>query len=233
MSELGPDIQALLDAAREGDAPTAADRARVKQALVTQLGAGAFAAQVPMTQAARPWLRLGAGAAAVGVALLAGLLVRQQLADRASVTPAPVHVAPETTNVATKSAAPLPVEALDPPSVPVESLRSVAPQPAPQIKAAPLAAASEESTLEKELALLRDAKSALDRGDADKALAALDEHAKTYPNGVLTEERGATRVLALCAAGRTGEARLSAQDFLAKYPRSPSAARVRGSCGAP
>jgi len=42
-----------------------------------------------------------------------------------------------------------------------------------------------------------------------------------------------TRVLALCAAGKTSDARAAAQDFLAKYPRSPSAPRIRASCGAP
>jgi outer membrane protein assembly factor BamD (BamD/ComL family) len=103
------------------------------------------------------------------------------------------------------------------------------------VQAQPVAklAPSEESTLEKELLLLRDAKSALDRGDSAKALSVLDQHEKTYPDGVLAEERGATRVLALCAAGRTQDAKLSARDFLAKYPRSPSAVRVRASCGAP
>jgi hypothetical protein len=223
MSELGPDIQALLDAARDAHDPTAADRARVKQGLVNQLGAGAFATQVPMGPSARPWLRFGAGAAAVGLAIVAGLMLRP-----ATPSANPPPPAPQVTSVTPLSAPQTPV-VLDPPSVPVESLHAVPVQAQPVAKLAP----SEESTLEKELLLLRDAKSALDRGDSAKALSVLDQHEKTYPDGVLAEERGATRVLALCAAGRTQDAKLSARDFLAKYPRSPSAVRVRASCGAP
>jgi hypothetical protein len=52
-----------------------------------------------------------------------------------------------------------------------------------------------------------------------------------FPSGALAEERDASRVLALCAAGRAAEARVIATDFLAKHPRSPAASRVRASCG--
>ena len=142
--------------------------------------------------------------------------------------PPPVALEPEPTKLATGTqAAPL-----DPPSIPVESLHAV-PQAQPQSTIAKAAPAADESTLERELLLLKQAKSALDQGDADKALGVLDQHEKTFPSGVLAEERGATRVLALCAAGRTAEAKSSAKDFLARYPRSPSAVRVRASCGAP
>ena len=52
----------------------------------------------------------------------------------------------------------------------------------------------------------------------------------TLWGGVLREEQRAARILALCAAGRTGEAKAEAQRFLAESPRSPMAERVRSSC---
>jgi RNA polymerase sigma-70 factor (ECF subfamily) len=78
---------------------------------------------------------------------------------------------------------------------------------------------------------LREGVSALHAGDAARALAAFDEHARLYPNGFLSEERAGERVLALCDLGRTAEAGAAASAFLAQHPRSPLAARVRSSCG--
>lgn len=81
-----------------------------------------------------------------------------------------------------------------------------------------------------EIALMRDAQGALARGDSALALAKVAEHARKFPRGSLTQEREGTRVLALCAAGRTAEARTSGKAFLASYGRSPLAERVRNSC---
>lgn len=224
MSTLGPDERALVDAARDAYAPTAEDRERVKQALAGELGPNAFGVRVPAASPVRPWWHLAAGAAALGVAVAGGLSL--YAARTPSPKPPAVAVVPQATR-AVPHEAPVqpPGEILDPPAVPVESLRTV-PATHDTAKTAP----AQESTLEKELVLLRRAKAALDRGDPGEALALLDRHEKTYPNGILAEERGATRVLALCSAGRTREAKTSASDFLAKYPHSPSAVRVRGSC---
>ena len=70
-SKLGPDARSILDAGRDGDNPTSADRARVKRALMrtiaasTALGAtsAAGAAGAPGSAGAA-----GAGAAVVGIA---------------------------------------------------------------------------------------------------------------------------------------------------------------------
>lgn len=224
MSRLGPEERALVDAARDAYAPTADDRERVKQALAGELGPEAFGVRVPAPSPARPWWHLAAGAVAVGLAVAGGLVLHGTRAPgpkppTATVAPQATHALPQPAPVQP------PGEILDPPAVPVESLRTV-PATHDTAKSAPAV----ESTLERELVLLRRAKAAVDRGDADEALALLDRHEKTYPNGILAEERGATRVLALCSAGRTREAKTSASDFLAKYPHSPSAVRVRGSC---
>ena len=49
--------------------------------------------------------------------------------------------------------------------------------------------ASPSSTLDQEIALLRRAESALRRGDLDVSQRALDEHARTFPAGLLVRER--------------------------------------------
>jgi hypothetical protein len=86
------------------------------------------------------------------------------------------------------------------------------------------------SGLDVELALLRDAHTALRDGDGAGALALLREHARRFPAGALSEERDAARVLALCKVGRVAEARDVASRFLREHPRSPQASRVARAC---
>jgi hypothetical protein len=232
MNELHPDTRALLDAARDAHDPTLDDRARIREKLTARLGAAAFATTVVAATSSTPRAaaRWGFGAAAVGIAALAIWAL-----SRGSDPPAPrVPIASMVSAATAQAAPPFPVPAtidLDPAPVPVESLH-VAAAPTAEKRTAPASTVEQTSTLEVELALLRGAKKALDDGDATRALSLLDEHQRRFPAGVLVEERAATRVLALCAAGRTAEARSSATDFLARYPRSPSAPRVRASCGA-
>jgi hypothetical protein len=98
-------------------------------------------------------------------------------------------------------------------------------------KSGPQSTASRD-TLAQELALLRSARAALDRGAAADALVALDLHTVRYPTGTLRQERLLTRVLALCALGRQPEARASAQQLATIAPSSPHLARLRTSCAA-
>jgi hypothetical protein len=86
-------------------------------------------------------------------------------------------------------------------------------------------------TVGAETRLLRRADEALRSGQPAMALDLLDEHARTFPQGVLAEERSAERVTTLCALGRTGEARAEAERFLTTTPDSPLASQVRASCG--
>jgi len=78
--------------------------------------------------------------------------------------------------------------------------------------------------------LLEAAQRELASGRAASALSLLDEHARRFPAGALSEERIAARVLSLCALGRHEAARQSANAFLAASPRSPLIPRLRGSC---
>jgi hypothetical protein len=100
-------------------------------------------------------------------------------------------------------------------------------QPAP-VRDAP---APTRGALAEETRLLREADAATRAGEPARALSLLAEHARRFPQGVLAEERDVERLLALCAAGRTEEARTAAAELLQTRPRSPLAGRVRGSCG--
>jgi outer membrane protein assembly factor BamD (BamD/ComL family) len=88
------------------------------------------------------------------------------------------------------------------------------------------------SALDAEIALLRDARSALHGGDAAGALSLLDAHDRLYPAGALGEDAAAERIYALCALGQTSQARALAARFLAAHPSSPHAASVGATCGA-
>jgi thioredoxin-like negative regulator of GroEL len=80
-----------------------------------------------------------------------------------------------------------------------------------------------------EISGLSRAQRLLHAGSAAQALSALDQLAQQVPHGTLMEERDATRALAQCALGRSSSI---ANAFLARYPRSVHAARVRSACTA-
>jgi hypothetical protein len=58
------------------------------------------------------------------------------------------------------------------------------------------------------------------REDFAAALAPLAEHARTFKDGHLAEEREALRVKTLAGLGRMDDARRAAAAFEARYPRS-------------
>ncbi|AKV00198.1 hypothetical protein AKJ09_06861 [Labilithrix luteola] len=84
--------------------------------------------------------------------------------------------------------------------------------------------------LEREARLLASARRALQEGEAGRALALLDEHARTFPNGWLAVDRAAERIIVLCSLGRRDEAVREAKTFLDGRPKSPLTRRVELSC---
>lgn len=85
--------------------------------------------------------------------------------------------------------------------------------------------------LSAELELLKRAQEALTSGNAVAAISLLDQHAKQFPASRLAHERRATRIFALCALGdRAADGRTQARAFLADFPKSPLARRVRSAC---
>jgi hypothetical protein len=119
-------------------------------------------------------------------------------------------------------------------AAPVAAAEGTDSNSAPEPEVSPAAKADEQpasdDSLAREIALLRAARAALEAGRADEALSMVRRHAQLWPTGVLVEERLATQVLALCALGRTAEARATAQQLAALAPSSPHLARVGASC---
>ncbi len=90
------------------------------------------------------------------------------------------------------------------------------------------APSSPQASLAKELAGVRDAELALNRGDAAGALALLSELDSSSNN--LREERSALRVLALCQLDRANRHE-HAWRFVRAFPESLYTPRIRAACG--
>jgi len=247
MNELSFEAKALIAQARGADGPSAENRARVKRALVASLvgasatfGAGASVAAtgLPAVAAGKSALTagtvavwLGMGAALGTVASAPALIVRMVEDEPQHATVALERRGParapesQTTSVEPQPAALNPAAPSAPASDPGERRAEAAAASAPSAAPAPA-----PSTLASETRLLEAAQRELASGRAASALSLLDEHARRFPAGALSEERTAARVLSLCALGRHEAARQAANAFLAASPRSPLIPRLRGSC---
>ncbi len=89
---------------------------------------------------------------------------------------------------------------------------------------------TQRSSLAEELAMLQRARRAIADENGRLALGIVQELDERLPNGLLMEEREATRILSLCQLQRGREARQRAAVFLARYASSVYAPRVRQSC---
>lgn len=253
MNGLGAESGALLEAAREAEEPTLADRERVRRAIASRLVAGAAglgvvttaksavtAALVPGSTTKAVVAALLVGAVGVGAVwkatrpgALAPLATLAASPSWAGASSAAAHEtsparAPGDTTQAPGVSSPLPVATTShaPAIGPHPSLRAVsAPGPGAPLHRPPSADVAAE------VRLLGEAHAAMRSGDEARAMALLDEHARRYPRGALGEEREAARIAALCALGRTSDARDAADAFLRSAPQSPLAGPVRASCG--
>ncbi len=79
--------------------------------------------------------------------------------------------------------------------------------------------------------MLERAHRALRSGQAAEALAITVEHARTYPRGVLSQEREVIAVEALARSGRRAEAEARGNAFIARFPGSSHARRLRAILG--
>jgi outer membrane protein assembly factor BamD (BamD/ComL family) len=98
-----------------------------------------------------------------------------------------------------------------------------------QPKRPPAPALATAASIAEETRLIGRARKALGTGDNAAALAIAAEHAQQFPSGQFTQEREAVRTRAHCNRG-DANAQNAAEKFLAKWPKSPYAAKVRGSC---
>jgi hypothetical protein len=127
-------------------------------------------------------------------------------------------------------------------SAPVPESRASASSPpepvAPLPPARPNVASSSSGTpsshgdLVREREILDAARAALARGQAQDAIAAMEEHARRWPNGELAAEREVVLIQALVAAGRLPEARARAARFHQAFPKSIFAPAIDIAIGA-
>ena len=96
---------------------------------------------------------------------------------------------------------------------------------APVVAAEP-AAAEPGDSLAAELRLLRGAQEAQLRGEAKEALAQAEAHLLQHPAGQLAQEREVVAIQALVSLGRSGEARVRADAFRARWPGSAHLRRL-------
>lgn len=117
------------------------------------------------------------------------------------------------------------------PAIPIptakSSTRPLAPDAPPLDAQAP---AIDADALLREAALLEKARADITR-DPEASLRALDEHREGFGDGQLAAERELLAIDALAHQGRSAEARSRARSFLARFPSSPYAERVRRIAG--
>ena len=217
----------LLAGARRGAEPTPADQRRVRTSLHGRiLGA-------PLLLEARSAHALAAtGKTSVFKALLiCGLCGGSAVVAGVVVTRAPSGHVDWGTNAprAATQPASLPKPAAPTPIAPIAPTPQTTPSSRMRATATMPSSPQTAQDLQVEISGLRHAQQLLHSGNAAGALGALDELAREAPSGVLMEEREATRVLALCSLG--GVQRPTVERFLAKYPNSVHASRVRNACG--
>jgi TolA-binding protein len=94
-------------------------------------------------------------------------------------------------------------------TVRAEPTTAAIPAPAPPSNAgnARTSSSRRSDALAAEVAILSRAETELHAGRFTSALDVLDEHARRFPRGTLTQERVAARVQALCGLGRVAEAK--------------------------
>jgi hypothetical protein len=226
-SELGSLVRA---ARRRG--PTALVSARMGERLAPARSAAALAS----SRRVGPLQRFG-GTTLGGLALVAlGGAFTAWSAGRSehSATPEARIVVPV---ASVRPAAPSPVPAVDLPTTPVDALPSSSPMPdntsAPtRIVAARPAPSSEKPRREDEFDLIQRAQEKL-ASEPARALAILQEHARLFPAGELTQERETMAVEALVREHRKPEAKARAEALLARFPRTPYVARLERALGEP
>jgi hypothetical protein len=204
---LSPEVSELLDHEREIPPLPATVRARAIARARAALVAGVDRRLAPIPAPRTRW-----AAVAAGICILGGAVGAAAYQIRARLTPPPAPAI-------SRPAAPAKVAVSAPPPAPVtDDARDEAPDVAPSPPAR--ATLSKADAARAELHLLRQARSAVARGDYAAALTPIAEHAHRFKDGRLAEEREALRVKSLAGLGRTDEARRAAKAFRARFPRS-------------
>ncbi|AKU96086.1 hypothetical protein AKJ09_02750 [Labilithrix luteola] len=228
-----------------GDAPSAADRERVKRALARRLEVESqrISGPVPIRRK-RPGLAvkflLAAAVLVVGTAsayevrkMLRHASLDESLRESHVSEPGPTN-APATGTAAAASVAPSgapPVESSAPVAEPLSTAATpVGTRPTVNHAATTKPSGTADELLTAEMALVQSARSQLRNGAPADALATVDRYDARYPKGTFRQETAALRVLSLCDLGRVDEARTRAKAFERTWPKAPMLARVQASC---
>lgn len=254
MTELSPEAQAMIAAARDGLAPDAEALARGRARLVAATTTAGAAVAASRTGLAAKATVVGLGV--VGLAVVAAVWWPRPRPSRPAPPPEATVVAPSPAPPDPRPPAPGPAAAapavdpavdlddivLDSPARPPRpaSLRPTvgaarppvaAPAPAPQVAPEPPAAPpAVDDPLGRELRHLHGARAALRAGDPGRARRALEAYAAEFPDGQLAEEAASLTVEARCAAGDRAGAAAARAAFVARWPGSTARARVERLC---
>jgi hypothetical protein len=239
--------------AAENPSPPRGTEQQVWAALVAAMGPACAAAAAAQTASSQATGSAAAKTAAVTVAGKAAVTVAAKaivigtlgaatvggaayLVQRAAQTRAPVAVAARRavdvrapdSPVATAPAI-APTAATVPGVAPERAADAPRAAPAQKPAAAPPIAEPAPSApgLEQEARMLADVRARLRRGDTSGAAAALDTLRASFPSGMLAQEREAVAIEILVTSGNAAEADRRARAFLAAFPDSPHAAKVR------
>jgi len=190
----------------------------------TIAGTATAGASIAPKAAAAGWLAL-AKWTAVGVIAVGATAVGIGIATRHHEDAAPVATATATaqtpTPIVTATATAEPQKTIE---LPTETTRR-----APQTTHAVAQPAA--STLAEQVAAVDRARAALDGHDGAKARKLVDAYEAEYPGGAFTQEAEVVRIEALTRDGNRAEAERAGKRFLATYPKSPHAPRVRALLG--
>jgi len=219
--------RALMEDARQPDA-RAASLVPPWSLLLPQLGVGAAGTGLGLSLGA---LKVFAATVVFGMAGLVGVTALGPSGDDEQ---APVA---KTETVATAPAvvvaAPAAVTAEPRTASVLTAVPKVAPRASKPSAGRAEPAVDEPSSLQAEAALLKQAKRAQGAGRLEDALAALDLHAKRFPDGQLADGRRRTRIRLLCDLGRTAQARGEATLLARTSPSDPLAVQALSICTAP
>jgi hypothetical protein len=232
MKQLSPEARKLFRLARPGDEPNARALRRVESSLAARIATIATLSTATTAASTLPLVKI---MATVGLAATLTGVGWWTTHHRANREEAPLAVSsqrrPSASAPRLPNDLPTPVEGLQPattaePAAPIRSL--LKPRATPAATGGPPAPA--DDPLHSEIRDLYAAQQALRAGEGTKVLALLNQQDRAHPGGALQEERAAARVLALCQTGQVKEARLLAQSFEQRYPRSSLLARLKNSC---
>jgi hypothetical protein len=234
---MSPETRAFLDSVRDAEDPTSEDEARVLSAVRTALVAGAGVGLVAGAAKSSKLLGLaGLSGLKLGGAIV-GLAAGVWFAGAALQERAPSRVPGGAGQPAAgRSELPPPSRPSGAVASPLPSAFVVSPVPSalvagellPENAERPVARPRPPASLREEIALLAAVQGALERGDGAAALGLLDRHVTS--DRQLAAERKAARIHALCALGRSGEARELAAEFSHAHPASLQRAAIERSC---